>query len=548
LSCTVILLSSYSGYRAYELWRGNHWMTLAKEYAAKRDVKSEALCLQQVLRLNPGNVEGCRMAANLAEAQGSQTALPLRKKVVEMDPNSNDDRLALARTAIYFHDYNTASDALAGVDAAGKNTAIYFSILGEFALVSNKVDEAKSDYASATRLDPSDIGAQLSLAGLELGGTNSLDLAEARINLKRIRLNSTNLLARAEATRELVLDALHVKDYNTALSLSKELIQTPNSPLSDKLLRLDVLRIVKSDEFGSAVASCEKDVADSPEGISHLALWLMQRNLTGQVLPWLQSMPLNVQTNMPVALLAAQCQMVSHNWIALQNSISRENWGSLEFTRHAFMARTLYEQNERDASKAEWEIAVNLGSSRISSLKELLDFSVEWNWQDDAQEILWIVVKNFPQEQEAERALFGMLYQNGNTRQLMELFKTQLNRAPADLDAKNNLALTAMLLNAQELNPYGLAANVYQTNPTNYLYAITYAFSLYLQGKNSDALKIARQLTPQELKNEETSGYYGLILKANGDGNQASTYLKLSLKGQLLPEEKALFQRALSGS
>jgi hypothetical protein len=56
-----------------------------------------------------------------------------------------------------------------------------------------------------------------------------------------------------------------------------------------------------------------------------------------------------------------------------------------------------------------------------------------------------------------------------------------------------------------------------------------------------------QQLTPEQLGNRVRSGYYGLILKAVGQNAQATACLNRALKGQLLPEERNLFQQALNG-
>src|ERR1700734_946288 len=154
ICCTIVLLLGYSGYRAYELWKQNHWMTLAKKYEAVGDSQNEILCLEQAVHYNPRNADACRMLANLAEAAGSKTALVLRKKVVELDPGSLDDRVALAHTALIFQDEATVASALDGVDAAGKKTAAYLNVAGEYAMTLNHVDEARADFAESARLDP----------------------------------------------------------------------------------------------------------------------------------------------------------------------------------------------------------------------------------------------------------------------------------------------------------------------------------------------------------------------------------------------------------
>jgi Flp pilus assembly protein TadD len=130
----------------------------------------------------------------------------------------------------------------------------------------------------------------------------------------------------------------------------------------------------------------------------------------------------------------------------------------------------------------------------------------------------------------------------------MQLSSQELKRAPSNLIAKNNLAMTALLLDAQELKPHDLARDVYQQAPTNSSFAATYAFSLYLQGKTAEALKVMRQLAPQDLESPSIAGYYGLILKATGSGAKARVYLDSTSKGLLLPEERKLFAQARAGT
>lgn len=543
----VVLLLGYSGYRGYELWKQSHWMSLAKGFAAKGDAHEEFLCLEQALAFNSKNVEACRMMANLAEASHSPGALIWRQKVLELDPGSMADRLALAQTAVFTRDFVTASNALAGVDAAGKNTAAYYNIAGELALAVNKPAEAESDFAQAASLDPSNPAPKLSLAVVELHGTNALDMDEARISLKRIIMNSTNAAIRCQAQRELIMDALRFKDNETALSLSKELVQETNAIFADELMRLDVLKAAKSDEYSATLASYEHESASNPDKLYQLTLWLMEQKKPDQALGWLQSLPANAQTNQPAALLIAQCQMLTQDWHGLQSTASKENWGKLDFTRHAYLSRALREQGLNEASKAEWDVAVRSANGGYDDLTALFRLAAAWNWSDEAQQILWTIVNSFPQEQWATKTLAEVLYQSGSTRPLMQLFSTEVNRNPADLDAKNNLALTALLLRAQDMNPYALAREVYQKAPTNSYFACTYAFSLYLQGKKAEALKIMQQLTPQELNNNSTAGYYGVILKAAGDDANAKIYLSRATKGPLLPEERAMFQQAMSG-
>ena len=107
--------------------------------------------------------------------------------------------------------------------------------------------------------------------------------------------------------------------------------------------------------------------------------------------------------------------------------------------------------------------------------------------------------------------------------------------------------MTALLLDAKELKPYDLAREVYQQSPTNSFFACTYAFSLYAQGKKTEALKVMQKSRRKDLERPTTAGYYGIILKATGDVAKARIYLDWTSKATLLPEERKLFAQARAG-
>ena len=243
--------------------------------------------------------------------------------------------------------------------------------------------------------------------------------------------------------------------------------------------------------------------------------------------------------------MIAQCQIHLGQWHRLQTSIQNQNWTELEFVRHAFLARALHGQELQQAATSEWSVALNLASDQKGALISLFRLSAEWQWRSEAEELLWILVNRYPEERWAAPVLMQTLMNGGRTRPLMQLFGVLSRRTPTDLEMKNNLAFTALLLGANELNPYALAQAAYAGTPKNPSFAATYAYSLYLQKKNAEALKVMQQLAAQDLANPAIAGYYGLILKATGNAEKARSYLNLALKVRLLPEEQTLFQQAL---
>lgn len=544
----VLVVGGYAGYRGYKSVRQARLVKQAKEYLAKPDPRKALLCLQRALRYNNRDVEACRLMAQLADAGRSPAALVWRSRVVELNPGSTDDRLALAQTALSARDYASATNALEGVDAAGKKTAAYHNIAGAVASAANQLAPAEAHFLEATRLEPQNAVLQLNLSVVRLRGTNAAALAEARSALKRISINPTNATLRCQALRELTTDALRAKQSQAALALSRQLLSETNSVFRDRLLRLEVLRETKNAEYKTTLATFQREAAAEPGSTAELGMWQLANTTPAETLAWLRSLPATTQTNLAVAMITAEAYTTLKDWRGLQAAVEPQNWGELEFIRHAFKARALRGQELTGAAKGEWELALKIANNQKASLGMLLRLAAAWNWQSEGEEILWSIVNRYPAEKWAFQALSQALFTGGRTRPLMILYSQELKRAPADLAMKNNLAMTAFLLDAMELKPHDLAREVYEKAPTNAAYASTYAFSLHLQEKNADALKIFQTLKPKQLEDPGIAGYYGVILKATGDKAKARVYLDWAFKSPMLPEERKLFERAKTGT
>jgi predicted Zn-dependent protease len=552
----VILGGGYAGYRAYKSARQARLIAQARNHLAKPNERKALLCLQRALRYNPKDVEACRLMAELTERVRSPGALIWRSRVVELNPRSLDDRLALAQTAMTFRDYASATNALGGVDAAGKKTAAYHNIAGAVAAAANQPAEAETHFVEAVRLEPQNLAPQLNLAVVRLHRTNAPALADARAALQCISSNPTNSALRCQAVRELAVDALRHKQTDVALALSKKLLLETNSVFTDRLLRLAVLRATQNAEFKPALAAFQREAGTNMASIYELSLWRMANTGPAETLAWLRTLPRDTQTNQPVALLVAQCQTALRDWKGLQASIEKQYWAYDEFIRYAFMTRALRGQDLTGAAKGQWELGLKTANAIAVGSKPqtpqpfftLLQLATQWKWESEAEDLLWTIVNNFPNERRAGEALTQALFDGGRTRPLMMFYSQELKRSPASLAIKNNLAMTALLLDALELKPHDLAREVYQKAPTNSAYASTYAFSLHLQKKDAEALKVMQQLSPRQLEEPSIAGYYGLVLQATGNREKAKVYFEWASKANILPEEKKLFDRAKAGA
>lgn len=544
LCCTAVLLAGYAGFRGYKVWKQSHLISLARDFLAKSDGRNALLCVQQVLSSDPNNMDATKLMAEFADAARSPSAVLWRSRVVELNPRSLDDRLALARTAMMMRDYASATNALEGVDHAGKNTARYHMAAGAVAAAANQTALAETHFLEAAKLEPQNTVAQFNLAVVRLHGTNAPAIAEAQNSLQNLRSNPTNSSLRCQALRELAIDAMRNNQASTALAMSRQLLQETNSVFRDRLLQLEVLQAMRSAEFNSTLVTCQREAAPDPGKTYELAMWQMAKTSPKDTLAWLRTLPSATQTNQAVELLLAECRTTLRDWRGLQAQLEQQNWAELEFVRHAFLSRALRGQELTDSAKAEWEMTMKDVNGQKERLVMLLRLVAKWGWLNEGQEILWIIVKRYPGENWAVQSLAQVLIADGQTRSIMQLYTQEMKRNPSNLPIKNNVAMSALLLDAQELKPHELAKEVYQKSPTNSSFISTYAFSLYLQGKHAEALKVIQTIKPEDLQTPEIAGYYGIILKATGDREKARVYVNWAFKARLLPEEKKLFERA----
>jgi Flp pilus assembly protein TadD len=537
----VMLLVGYKCYRGYRSTRPARLVSQARKYLAKSNSKTALLCLRRALSYNVNYVDANRAMAELTEKLGSPATLLWRSRVVELNPKSVPDRFALAQSALVFRDYLTATNALGGVPQADRNTAEYHNLAGSVAAALYLPAEAETHYSEAARLEPTNPIPRFNLAVLRLQRTNAPDLAFARTDLRFLR---TNPLVRCQALRELVADALRCGAKEDALGFSKELLQQTNALFSNRLLRLDVLRATLSSDFQAAEAGAQKEAASEPRKLFEFVTWEQGRGGAASALAWLQSLPAETQTNQPAALLAADCQAALKQWRPLEVSLERQQWAEQDFVRWAFKSLALREQGLTSSSSIAWQKAFAGTGARQESLVALLRLAVAWNWGPETQDLLGTIFHKYPGEKWAAVALARKLLAEGRTRDLMALYDEQAKMNPADLSAKNNLAMTALLLEARELRPQDLAQEVYRKAPTNAAYASTYAYSLHLQNRNAEALSVFERLKPDQLEESSVALYYAVVLQATGNGERARKYFNIAAGIKLLPEEQKLLNQA----
>jgi len=540
----LVFVAGFASYRGYKIWKQKHLVNMARAFVAKSDSASAMLCLRQALQSNPNNLEACRMMADFLDRARSPQAVVWRHRVLDLEPDSLTNRLALARTAISVGDAAQAQTTLDGVDEEGRKTGAYQKLAAAADVLAGRLSEAEAHFSEAARLEPADPLVQLNLATLRLQRTNAEMAAEARMALQGLR---TNPAVRCEALRHLTQDALHNTNQNGALALSQELIQESNSVFSDRMLHLDLLGVSSTAQQSAFLVELQQESANHPVKAYEVAKWMLAGAKPEAALSWLKSLPPITRTNLPVPVIEADCYMAVKDWSSLQSRLGGQNWLDLDCLRLACRARTFKEQGSATSARTEWNAALKAAGTRRDLLAQLLNTTTAWKWAHEQEDVLWAIASQYPTEKSVIQALSERLFVTGKTRSLQKLYSLALQNDADNPAFMNNLAMTALLLESWEKKPHELAREAYTRVSTNASYASTYAYSLLVQHKRAEALQTIEQLPPQQLESPSIAACYGLILKASGDSAKAVRYLELASKGRLLPEEKELVAQARRG-
>ena len=113
-------------------------MRRAAGHLSGGDAKTASLNVRRALQLNPESVEAVRMMAEISEKAADGAELTWRRRVLELQPGSIDDTLALVRSALRANDLATAQKALNDIAGAAAQTPAYHAALGRIDEIRNK--------------------------------------------------------------------------------------------------------------------------------------------------------------------------------------------------------------------------------------------------------------------------------------------------------------------------------------------------------------------------------------------------------------------------
>jgi Tfp pilus assembly protein PilF len=535
--------TGWFGRKAYKRASEHRLLAEASKFLKTNDLRNAELCLRRALQVNPMSLPATKMVGDMLDTAGVPSALNWRIRAAQFEPNNVTNRLEWAATALKVGDVKSAEDALGGITGSAKTLAAYNKLAGASAWAKRNGEEAERYYKEALRLEPDNMATVLNLDTIHLTFTNREVAQAARASLEQL---TTNASWRLNALHDLVQDATARKSLPDALKFSKELATGPSARFGDKIDYLQLLRASTNVDFGPWLALLKVEATNSPTRAFALGRWMAVTEGPTNALRWLQNLPIQTRTNQPVPLIVTDCKIALKDWAGLLAVVEKQDWSEANFYRLALESLAHRSLKSDYASQAAWRNSLRQSAHRLDRLSRLAQVTAGWAWQAENTEVLREITSEFPKEKWAANSLMSELYAAGNTRELME-FLTKMNAAdPTDIRVKNNLANLYLLRKSDLDKAYRMAREAYETAPKDPFFTSTYAYSLLLQKKPDEALKIFSDLKPEYLQIPSIAAYYGVVQAQSGHKDLAKEPLHRAETAKLLPEEKDLVRLAES--
>lgn len=518
----------------YHEWTQDMHAKRAAEGFEKKDYQRAILDGRRALDFDPRDVEANRIIAKSLEAQGSPEAIAWRARLNIIQPGDAENALSWARDALQIGDIETAEDALAVLKPADRNGPTYHDLAAKVAMGKKDIAKAESHWSDAVRLDPKSDDYRLSLATLQVRSRSASVRKGARTTLESLIENPAHHVT---VLRILIEDAMNHREFGQARTLADRLVSIPETPFSDRLGRLAVLRDQDAPDAPEYLEQLRNESLQDPAQLSVLLDWMNQNGLPLLVSDWVPSLPSALSSQPPVSLAVADAYGRGREWKKLKALVETASWKDLDHVRLAHFARALDNLGNVIAAKTNWGRAIDECQERPERLAFLVQLALAWRWDEPAELTLRKLAADERTPLWVLDALWAIARKSGDSAELHRLSRLIVRGRPKNPAARNNFIRLSLLRHLDEGSTYELAAAIFKENPADIACAVTYALSLFVKGRVYDAVETMQTFPAEQLRAPEAALYYGIFLQASGDTAKADEFFALS-KGQLLLREE----------
>ncbi len=542
-----IVFFSY-GSRFYNNWQESHLLRQADALLQKGDYKGAEERAQRALEFHADSLPAFYVLAQATEAQNRLDTVAWRAQIARLAPERLDSHLNLASAALRFGELETARKALDRVAPADRNKAEFHVVAGWLARAEGDEAGLLEHFAAAAKQEPDNDLYQFNLAALQIKSSDPSARDQARQTLQRL---SHATQYRAGALRALLNDAVDRNDLKAADNLAQDLQMAQEVTFNDYLLCLNFYRKLDEKKFLALLERVKPVAARNPADLAALMDWMNNNGMSADVLKWMEKLGPDVTAKAQPAAAIAEAFAEAKNWSRLKRWTRSNSWGALDYLRFAYQAYAAH-QSRQAGNDAEfdslWRSAETAAGDEAAREMNLGRLATRWGFTAEAEQLWLRVARSAPARREAYDAL-ARIYRNTND--LPDLYRTMQHLhefSPGDTAVAANYARLALLLDQNAAEGYRVAKEAYDRSPNDVNCAVTYAFSLYGQGRTAEGLQVIRKLPADQLHDPHAAVYVAVLLLDENQADAAREYLEAARHGPIFVEERKLLDDVVTKS
>jgi predicted Zn-dependent protease len=542
----IIVFGTY-GSKLYSGWRESRLLKRASALVDSKDYVGANRVAREVLDLHHDSLPAFYILADATEKRNSEETVAWRAQIARLQPDNIDAQLNLASAALRFGQIDLARKTLDQISPRAQDRAAFHVVAGWLARAEGNVADQEQHFDIAVQKDPKNDLYQFNLAAIRIRSRDGEKSAQARDILERL----TQIPEfRSGALRALLNDAVDRKDFENADRFAQQLQMSPDANFSDYLLCLSFYRKLDAKKFEAVLEKVKPAAAHNSTDVGLLMDWMNENGMASEVIKWMEKLPSDMTDRPPPAIAIAAAFAELKNWSRLRRWTRSESWGNDDdYLRLAYQGFAAHQARQSSAD-AEfdtlWREALHSAFDQPDHELKLARLASKWNLAIESEELWSRLSRNSQTRREALDALSKLYRAGNNLNKLYDVLQRLHENSPNDIDISANLARLGLNIDQNTRQAQDLAKQAYDRAPNDVNCAITYAFSLYVQGRTLEGLDVIRKLPPETMRESHNAVYAAVLLLDVNQTDAAKEYIQAAKRGPLNAEEKRLLEDELT--
>src|SRR5437588_1240959 len=541
----IILFGTY-GSKLYLGWHESRLLKRATAMLEKNDFVTANRLARQVLARDGDSLPAFYILSESIEKENSEETVSWRAQIARLQPDNIDSQLNLASAALRFGQIDLARKTLERVAPRAQNLAAFYVVAGWLARAEGNLAEQEQQFAIALNKDPRNDLYKFNLAALEIHSPDPERSAQARDNLEHLTQVSQ---FRTGALRALLNGAVDRNDIQAADRFAQQLQMSPQVGFGDYLLCLNFYRKLDAKKFDALLEKVKPVAARNPGDLGLLMDWMNENGLASEVVKWMDKLPAATTAKPPPAIAIAAAFAEQKNWSRLRRWTRSESWGEEDYLRLAYQGFAA-RQSRQSSADAEfdtlWRAALHAAADRPDREINLARLASKWNLPIESEE-LWSRLSHTPaNRREALDSLYRLYRGKNELKKLYDVLQRLHEASPNEIGITTNLARLGLNIDQNTKQAQQLAKQAYERAPDDVNCAVTYAFSLYVQGRTTEGLEVLQKVPPEALHEPHSAVYAAILLLDENQTDGAMEYIQVAKRGPIYIEEKHLLEDELA--